>query len=200
MSLSQQLVFIIIFMIRVSAVALFWIMPPFYAYVVNAILDACDGPLYKHYMKINPVTAQVYDKVLDVWMYTFAIAYSISQPQIFTFILILLYVFRLVGQAIFFEYHNKRIFVYFPNFFEPTYIIFYAIVAMGMGSIMYDAATLLTLSIAIFIFKFGNELFLHYHNLTTFDNLILPALSRVGIHLNLAHQPSAPSYPIRRKK
>lgn len=165
--------------LRLTMVGLFWIIFPMTAYLVNALLDAIDGPFYKHYLKLGAKNAQKIDKALDLWMYTGAMIYSLQYPFWFTDLLLVLYFYRLVGQVIFF-FRGRRVFVYFPNMFEIFYIIFYAGQLWRLDGQLHDRATLTVIIIAVFTGKVIHEYTLHRKEKTVFDNIIRPVLGVIG--------------------
>lgn len=67
-----MIVFWGVLLTRIIGVGLFFLTDPLTAYLINAILDALDGPLYKHVIHLPAIKAQIFDKALDLWLYCFA--------------------------------------------------------------------------------------------------------------------------------
>ena len=147
---------------------------PFTAYLINAILDGCDGPVYKHILKFDPQEAQRRDKLLDLWLYTTAVIYNLLNPQWFTPILIGLYLYRLAGQLLFFGTKNRQVLIFFPNLFEIAFFYFY-FPYLHLISPPIKILILAVLIITIII----HEISLHIYHLTFFDNLLKPTLKKL---------------------
>lgn len=86
------------------------------------------GPLFINDTSIcKTVEYSKADKIGDTFTNLFLLIYVyIYAPQYFT-LLLLLFVFRLIGVLMFFKTHNKKYFIYFPNFFI-TFMIFIGII------------------------------------------------------------------------
>lgn len=166
--------------LRIAGVTAFLFFHPFTAYSINALLDMADGPIYKHILKINPIKAQIVDKILDLWLYSVAVAFATVnfQPQQAT-ILILLYLYRLIGQIVFFSTKNKRVFVYFPNIFENMFF-FFTFLDLTSSSYLLKNTTFCWGSLFIVVItKVLHEISLKYRNETVFDDIALPLLKKV---------------------
>jgi hypothetical protein len=82
------------------------------------------GPLFTHDTRIcHTLTYSLYDKVGDTLLNTLLL-YATHQvyPQ-YTPFLMILYLIRVIGITRFFKTHNKKNFIYFPNFFITTVLI-----------------------------------------------------------------------------
>ncbi len=162
--------------IRIIGVGAFLFLHPFIAYLLNAFLDMADGPIYKHFLKINPQKAQLIDKILDLWLYTTAIIFSLFSNYLLpiTYYLLFLYLYRLIGQIVYFVTRNKRLLVYFPNFFE-NFFFFFTFLDLISASHLARNPLFLYPSIVILVGgKIAHEISLHRRNETCFDNIILP--------------------------
>ncbi len=65
---------------------------------------------------------QLIDKSLDLYWYTFSLIYAYGHLQFFPFLLVL-YLFRLVGQIVFFIKKDHEVLLFFPNFFEFFFLL-----------------------------------------------------------------------------
>ena len=152
----------------------FTILSPFPAYLINTIFDGCDGPIYKHILKLDPEKAQRRDKLLDLWLYTVTVVYSTLNYQWFTPILIGCYLYRLAGQVIFFATQDRRTLVYFPNLFEVAFFYFYLTHLYSIPPAI-EIATL----VILFTIIVAHEMSLHIYQVTFFDNLLKPILGKI---------------------
>lgn len=173
-------VLILIFTIRLSVISLLFLINPITAIIINIIADYADGPLYKYYLKIPPLRAQYYDKILDYIYYVGLLTLVISQKTVVLPFLLLLFIFRTVGEFIFFITGNKRIFVYFPNFFEYFTLGFFITQAIDPTAITSSLNWIALLLLVITWFRVWNESFLHKENKTTFQVFWLPLLRSLG--------------------
>jgi hypothetical protein len=117
--------YILVIFIRLFSILLF-LQYPLAAWLLVSVLDIFDyglclrsGLSYSAYQKI--------DKVLDfsARVYFVIVAYVLMWEFAFIFLILLLY--RLVGDILYFKSRNERFFFYFPNiseFFFPIYILF----------------------------------------------------------------------------
>ena len=162
-----------IILIRVLGVGLFISLDPLIAYLINGMLDAVDGPIYKHLIKLPPVKAQLIDKALDLWLYCWAYLLLPSLPSFAMHFLTATFLLRLVGQFCFFATKNRRVLLYFPNFFEVTFL--YVLFLERLGSNLTD--NLIPL-IGLYLGKIAHEYILHHKEITIFDHVLIP-----GLHL-----------------
>jgi hypothetical protein len=175
----KNLILYLIATVRIGGVAAFLFFHPFIAYSINALFDMGDGPINKHILKIDPLLAQILDKIYDLWLYTAAAAYTLFNPQpVITPLLTVLYIYRLIGQTIFFVTKNKNIFVYFPNIFENVFLFAYFLNLVS-ANWFFENKLFFCLGIIFWSgLKIVHEVSLHHRNETIFDNIILPFFQR----------------------
>jgi len=194
--MPKIIVFTIITLIRIIGVGAFLFIHPFWAYLINALLDMADGPIYKHFIKVDTKKAQLQDKVLDLWLYTTAIftifntypGLASGSPRAGhlsfsakggwasgpTYFLLFLYLYRLAGQIVFFITKNKRLLVYFPNFFENFFFFFTFLDLISANYLLEKPLFMYPSVILLITGKIAHEVSLHCRNETVFDNIILP--------------------------
>jgi len=175
-SKNKQIILYLTSAIRIIGVGTFLVIHPFLAYLVNAVLDMADGPIHKHILKIDPPKAQLIDKILDLWLYTTAITFSLSSNYLLpiTYYLLFLYFYRLIGQCVYFITRNKRLLVYFPNFFE-NFFFFFTLLDLISANYLLEKPLFMYPSVILLITgKIAHEVSLHRRNETVFDNIILP--------------------------
>jgi hypothetical protein len=167
-SKNKQIILYLTSAIRIIGVGTFLVIHPFLAYLINAFLDMADGPIHKHILKIDPPKAQLIDKILDLWLYTTAIF------TIFNIFLLIFYLYRLAGQIVYFISRNKRLLVYFPNFFE-NFFLFFTLLDLISANYLLEKPLFMYPSVILLIMgKIAHEVSLHRRNETVFDNIILP--------------------------
>jgi len=177
---TKKIILYISAAVRVSGVIAFLFFHPFIAYLINTLFDMADGPVHKHILKLKPETAQLLDKVFDLWLYTAAVtaAATTSYQLPATNYLIILYFYRLTGQIVFFATKNKRLLVYFPNLFENFFFLFTFLDLISANQLLKKPIFLLGSIIILVGFKISHEVSLHYRGETVFDNIILPIFKK----------------------
>ena len=76
----------------------------------------------------NVTTLQQYeknDKALDLWCYTMSLFYSYFKLNYWFNFLLVLYLYRLIGDLIFFTKGKRKIFLFFPNLFESAFFLLF---------------------------------------------------------------------------
>lgn len=160
--------------VRMGGVTAFLFTHPFIAYFLNALFDMADGPIYKHIIKLEPQKSQLLDKIFDLWLYTTAATAVIYKLQITNYkLLIILYLYRLVGQTLFFATKNKRLLAYFPNFFE-AFFLFFSFLDLTNNLSLVESRFFYPIGIFIAILIILHEISLNIKNETVFDDIILP--------------------------
>lgn len=157
--------------IRSLGVILFVYIDPLFAYLSNGLLDALDGPIYKHVVQLQPVKAQLLDKSLDLWLYCAAYFFLPALPSFTLHFLTTTFLLRLIGQFIFFATKDRKVLLYFPNFFEVTYV--YVLVFQKLNLNFTHHYWLLGL---LYLAKIAHEYILHHKEITIFDHLIIPSM------------------------
>lgn len=107
---------------------------PFYVKVLACmIIDRLDcmpdwwpyrGPLFSKDTSICKTKEySMADKFGDTVVYSMLLAYSYFELPRQFFVLLLMFLFRLIGVILFYINHDKRMFLYFPNFFITTLFV-----------------------------------------------------------------------------
>ena len=114
--------FIIIIVIAlkfISPLLFFWF--PFHASWFNFILDTIDGDILMHF-GLNPITYQLWDKAADY--VTYIMMFLAGRKWKIGKLITALFIFRTIGQIIFFTTRQDIFFFVFPNFLEPLFMIY----------------------------------------------------------------------------
>ncbi|HRN70964.1 MAG TPA: hypothetical protein PLS49_07335 [Candidatus Woesebacteria bacterium] len=147
MTNSNKYIIALIIILRVFAALsmFFW---PVLGFVFVLTIDFLDGYILKHRCGFSPEQYHRIDKPLD-W-FDYVVMLIIGLRIEFSSMLIIFFIFRLVGQLFYMRSKNPRYFILFPNLFEVVYLW---IVVLKNYSI--------TLTISIVIFRLLEELYIH---------------------------------------
>lgn len=96
----------------------------------------------------------LYDKLIDYWWYIFVLLYSWNTE--IRIIILLLFIYRTVGQALTIITGYEKLLLYFPNAFEK-YFIFYLFTPIfpQLHSVFYGYLVIIPLSISFAIGIYG---------------------------------------------
>ncbi len=102
-----------------------------------------------------------YDKALDTWWYINVMIFAWFQMPNYRYILLILFVFRTIGEVIFFIKNDRWIFFLFPNFFENIFfLIFFSIYFKPLHFLLSEKYIYFSLSVVI-IAKIFQEWWVH---------------------------------------
>jgi len=113
--------FVVLLRILGASLIFIWPLP---AIILSFFLDVIDI----EFASRNVLTLQIYeryDKALDLWWYFNVMAFSWFYLSDYKYLLLVLFIYRLSGQIIFFVKNNRRIFFFFANFFENVFILIF---------------------------------------------------------------------------
>lgn len=152
----------------VMLVALKYLLPvllipfPFAAGWANFVLDSVDGDLLIPLGLPNEVYQRV-DKSADWVTYVFMVAAAWRWPM--RRVIIALFLFRSVGQALFFVTEDEFVFFLFPNFLEPLFLG-YATIAFFLGARApaFYRRHVVAIWVAVFLYKMQDEWITHVGN------------------------------------
>lgn len=85
--------------------------------LVNFIVDLSDGELFKHAGIKHSVYSSI-DKALDLYWYVFILLYFVKEAIPTLDVFVFLFVFRFLGQTLYFITRRHIFFFLFPNIFE----------------------------------------------------------------------------------
>lgn len=131
----------------------------------NFFLDVADGDILLS-LGLTEQTYQTIDKLADLVSYVFMLILGLRWSIRKT--IITLFVYRFIGQILFFITGNELIFFYFQNFLEPLMMI-YALILFKQKNEqktykIYKKYFLLIWTIVI-AYKVWNEWYLHFANI-----------------------------------
>lgn len=132
----------------------------------NYILDSIDGDILLE-LGLSEDTYQTIDKAADYFSYIVMLIVGLRWR--IKRLIVLLFVYRTIGQGLFFVTRNEMAFVFFPNFLEPLVLAYTFLLFRNKGSEELAYASyrkhLGLIWIIISGYKVWNEWYLHYANI-----------------------------------
>lgn len=138
---------------------------PFFGLWGNYFLDVVDGDILLS-LGMNENTYQLLDKSTDFISYFFMLALGLRWK--IRKVILTLFVYRMVGQILFFITGNELVFFYFQNFLEPLMMV-YALIILKQKSEEKAYATykkhIVRVWLVVIAYKVWNEWYLHFANI-----------------------------------
>lgn len=163
------LTYLLIFLRLTTPALVFY--DPFWASVLASILDTVDGNAFCR-AGFTSSQYQRIDKFLDFYWYAFALIFLLTRPP--TTLLFALFVsfflLRLLGEILFYVKDDRRIFLFFPNVFEPLFYVYVASQKFNWLNLLQPIQLAVVLLIIIPV-KILLEYLLHIR-LISFGNLV----------------------------
>lgn len=138
---------------------------PFQAIWANYFLDIIDGDILQ-YFGMNDYTYQSIDKAADLFSYIFMLLLGLRWHIKKT--IVLLFVYRLIGQIAFFVTRNELFFFYFQNFLEPLVIVYATAIFFSKSeskAYKWYRKNIFFIWVGILAYKIWNEWYLHFANI-----------------------------------
>jgi len=161
--MSQTLIgIVIVFKFLVPSLMLLF---PFVSLWANYVLDVVDGDILQ-YLGMSDIQYQTIDKTADYVSYIFMLILGLRWRIKNT--VIALFIYRTIGQVLFFMTRNELFFFYFQNFLEPLMMIYALILFVQKDETkaykVYKKYFFLIWGIII-VYKVWNEWYLHFANI-----------------------------------
>lgn len=135
---------------------------PFFAGWANFVLDTVDGDILIPLGLSDPVYQNI-DKSADWVTYVFMVVAAWKWP--IKKVVIALFVFRSVGQALFFITQDELMFFFFPNFLEPLFLTYATILFFKKAeAYAFFRRNLTWLTVLIVLYKMQDEWITHVGN------------------------------------
>lgn len=148
-----------IVLLRIIAAPLIFIWP-LLSVILSFFLDVVDIEFASRRV-LTLSKYERYDKALDTWWYINVMIFAWFQMPNYRYILLILFVFRSIGEVIFFIKNDRRIFFLFPNFFENIFfLIFFSIYFKPLHFLLSEKYIYFSLSVVI-IAKIFQEWWVH---------------------------------------
>ncbi len=94
---------------------------PFPVSWINWLLDTTDGDILMHF-GLQPFAYQTWDKLAD-W-FTYLMMLLVGRKWRIRRTIVFLFIFRTVGQMVYFITRRDEVFFFFPNFLEPLFMLY----------------------------------------------------------------------------
>lgn len=150
-----------IFILRILVAPLIFIWP-LLSIIVSFFLDLIDGDFA--YKVVSKKLYQIIDKNLDLWWFINIMIYSYINYPDYKIYLLILFIYRVVGQLIYYVSGNRKILLLFPNFFE--WVFFLIFLGKNYYPSIITGQTFYLILLVIFFVKIFHEWFLHVANLS----------------------------------
>ncbi len=151
-------VYLLVFLRVVSAFLIFFAVVP--VSIFQFILDWIDGEFYKR-ARFRKHTYQMWDKILDYYWYVFIMLFLLADKPPHAMVFIFLFVFRTIGQALFFITRKQIYFFLFPNIFEILFFVFVATLAIPSLGPLLDVPYIYPIFAVVTVIVFIREYVLH---------------------------------------
>ena len=136
---------------------------PFLAGWANFVLDTVDGDVLIP-LGLSDPTYQRIDKPADWVTYVFMVVTARDWPN--WRIVLVLFLFRSIGQALFFLTGDELVFFFFPNFLEPLFLAYATILFFkGQKAHAFYSHHLITVWVIVVLYKLQDEWITHVGNI-----------------------------------
>lgn len=144
----------------------FMLRVPFVGAWGNYLLDIVDGDILMA-LGLSDYVYQTIDKAADYYSYVIMLILGLSWR--IRKLMILLFLYRTIGQVLFFLTRNEQVFFYFQNLLEPLVMAYTLLLVLSKGNEAKAYAAykkhLLLIWVIIILYKVWNEWYLHLANI-----------------------------------
>lgn len=138
---------------------------PFFGLWGNYVLDVVDGDILLT-LGMQEFTYQSVDKFADLISYIFMLVLGLRWR--IKNVVIALFVYRMIGQVLFFVIRDERVFLAFQNFLEPlmmAYVLLLLVKKSEAGAYATYKKHLFLVWTIVIAYKLWNEWYLHFANI-----------------------------------
>lgn len=157
--------FVVILRILVAPSIFVW---PLLSIILSVFLDLIDADFAHKIM--SKKLYQLIDKNLDLWWFINIIIYVFINIPEYKIYLLFLFIYRLIGQLIYYFSKNRKVLLFFPNFFEWVFILIFF--GKNYFPSILEGKIYVLILIIIFIVKIFQEWFLHTANLSIREDFL----------------------------
>ena len=160
------IIYVFIITLRIVSVPLIfvWALP---AIILSVFLDLIDAD-FAHKV-VSKKLYQIIDKNFDLWWFINIIIYSFINYPDYKIYLLILFIYRFLGQLIYYISGNRNILLFFPNFFE--WVFFLIFFGKNYYPSIIAGQTFYLILLVIFFVKIFQEWFLHVADLSIREDL-----------------------------
>jgi len=151
----------LIFILRILVAPLIFVWP-LLSIILSVFLDLIDADFA--YKLISKKLYEIVDKNLDLWWFANIMIYAYINYPDYRIYLLILFIYRFIGQLIYYVSKNRKILIFFPNFFE--WIFFLIFFGKNFDPSILNGQKYYLFLITIFITKIFHEWFLHVADLS----------------------------------
>lgn len=162
-----KFLYILIIILRIIF-ASFIFVRPLLSIIVSFFLDLIDAD-FAHKVVAKKLY-QIIDKNLDLWWFINIMIYSFINYPDYKIYLLILFIYRVVGQLIYYVSGNRGVLLFFPNFFE--WIFFLIFFGKNYYPSILEGQKYILFLIIIFITKIFQEWFLHVADLSIREDFL----------------------------
>ena len=156
-----------IVLLRILAAPLIFILP-LQSIILSVFLDLFDAE-FAHKV-VSKKKYELIDKNIDLWFYINIMIYSYLNYPDYKVSLFILFIYRFIGQVIYYLGKNRRILLFFPNFFEGMFILIF--LGKNYHPSIITGQTFYLILFIIFIIKIFQEWFLHIADLSIREDFL----------------------------
>ena len=157
----SKFLYILIIILRIFFSPLIFIWP-LLSIIVSFFLDLIDAD-FAHKV-VSKRLYQIIDKNLDLWWFINIMIYSYAYYPDYKIYLLILFIYRVLGQLFYYISGNRGVLLFFPNFFEYVFLLIF------LGENYYPSIiigqTFNFMLLLIFFIKIFQEWFLHVADLS----------------------------------
>jgi len=151
--------FVVLLRILVAPLIFIW---PLTSIILSVFFDLIDAD-FAHKVTSKKLY-QIIDKNLDLWWFINIMTYSYINYPDYKIYLLILFVYRFIGQLIYYVSGKREVLIFFPNFFEWVFFLIF------LGKNYYPSVivgqTFYLILLVIFFVKIFQEWFLHVADLS----------------------------------
>lgn len=138
---------------------------PTAAIILSFFLDVIDADFA--YKVITKKQYQIIDKIVDSWVYIFELIIGWRMIGEFGVLLTALFVWRMIGLAVFLKFRKRHILLIFGNYFENIFfLLYFATVYKPLNFLISTDIALYASIFAVVLAKAGQEWFIHVADLS----------------------------------
>lgn len=134
---------------------------PLVAIPANILFDLVDYPLFR-FSGFSWETSHRFDKMMDYWWYIVILVFSLISNLPITPIIIVLFLWRSIGQFLTVVSKNEKLLLLFPNTTEWYFDLFIILSAVGLEKLYFTPESKLLLVIPCILFGESVEWVIHY--------------------------------------
>jgi len=162
----SKFLYILIIILRIFFSPLIFIWP-LLSIIVSFFLDLIDAD-FAHKV-VSKRLYQIIDKNLDLWWFINIMIYSYIYYPGYKFYLLVLFIYRVVGQLIYYFSGKRGVLVFFPNFFELVFFLIF--LGKNYFPSIISGQFFYFIHFIIFFIKIFQEWFLHVADLSIREDL-----------------------------